>query len=81
MPAHTNDRDGIHLDRLIKSIVLDCALLHFFATTGRRLACISAIEAVRRGAADAEKPVCDFLHGYIARGNGGGDGNDGGQAA
>jgi hypothetical protein len=80
-PARTNDRDGIHLDRLVKSIVLDCALLHFFSSTGRRLACISAIEAVRRGAADNERPVCDFLQKYVASSNGGDDGNDGGMAA
>jgi hypothetical protein len=52
-------RQQINLDRLVRQILLDVALLHWFATTGRcRAEVLAAIVLQRR---DGDQSVLDFL--------------------
>ncbi len=66
-PAHTNDH-GIDLNKLVHRILLDIALLRWFATSGGRgLAVISAIVSARReGIKVHEARILDFLETHIA---------------
>ncbi|HEY6257194.1 MAG TPA: hypothetical protein VIY51_15530 [Xanthobacteraceae bacterium] len=58
--------DGIDLHRLVRRIVLDVSLLHWFATTGGRgLAVIAAIVAARHEARGHGGRVLDFLERHV----------------
>jgi hypothetical protein len=67
-PARTNDHDGMRLDRLVRQIVLDIALLHYFASTGRRVAALSAIATARHDdVRNGSLRVLDFLEKHIGQ--------------
>ncbi len=67
-PARTTTDDN--LGALVRRIVLDISLLHFFANKrGKSLAAITAIEQARREATTMQRRVLDFLHQHVTGGH------------
>jgi len=59
----TTGPSRVNLDKLVRRICLDIALLKWFATTGgRKVAALSAIGLAR---ADSDHAVLDFLERHI----------------